>query len=112
MAKITDIKRHGVSGSTYPFEVYKYGDDLDLDLGEVVYLLLKYDKELRKYIIMYVGQTEDLKQRFSGHHKKREFKSHGCNRIGIHQISGETKRLKAEMDIMRKYRPLLNDQPL
>ena len=59
--------------------------------------------------ILYVGETENLKERFDDHHKNDCFSENGANCIDLLIESDEKERLKIEKDIKAKWKPKCND---
>jgi predicted GIY-YIG superfamily endonuclease len=101
MAKIADYTVAGKSGQKYTFEVYAF----DSSWGEVavVYLVTKRTKKPDgggSHAHIYVGQTDNLKERFGSHHKADCFTSHGANCLCVLQESSEERRLAIESDIL------------
>jgi hypothetical protein len=101
MAKIATLTIAGKSGTQYEFEVYP----LDSTWNEVaaVYTVTKRTvskegKGTHDYI--YVGQTENLKERHDNHHKVDCFKRHAANCLCTHQVQSEQRRLAVEADIL------------
>ena len=100
------ILLEGVSGSKWQFEVYP----LSTTWNHVpsVYVVARLTPE-RRYAILYVGQTEDIADRLSNHHKEHCFRRNGWTHILVHQESSERTRRLIEADLIQKYRPACND---
>lgn len=62
------------------------------------------------YTIYYIGKTNDLSTRFSGHHKIDIARRHGANLLLTMVEEDESKRTELEIDLIKKYKPICNDQ--
>ena len=101
MSKIADYTVTGESGKVYTFEVYSY----DASWNEVaaVYLVTKRMQKPDgggSHTHIYVGQTDNLKERFSGHHKEDYFVLSDANALCVLQESSEQHRRRIESDIL------------
>jgi len=90
----------GYFGTSYPFSIYVN----DSYWNEVpgVYFVTKKDS-LNKYMPLYVGITENLKQRFSNHHKLQAFQRQGWTHLGFLYEPDEVKRRAIERDLLLNY---------
>jgi len=109
MAKISDLTLTGKSGKKYDFEVYS----IDTAFNEVaaVYAVTKRYKNSSnefKHTVIYIGQTDNLKERHDNHHKEECFKRNDANCICVHQDSNEKSRLAKEADLIAAYDPPCN----
>lgn len=104
-AKVDEVTLKGASGNTYAFNVYPWGTPFK-QIG-AVYTVLK--KSGTNYTILYIGQTEDLSERFDNHHKQACFDRNGKTHIGVHAEPSETKRFAKETDLVRNYKTSCND---
>ncbi len=57
---------------------------------------------------IYVGETEDLKERMADHHKQSCFESNGYNAISIHRESNHYSRAAVEKDLIDSLNPPCN----
>jgi hypothetical protein len=93
------ITHKGSSGNTYEFNVYT--SDTEWRNGVAcVYYVSKRDSA-GNHTHLYVGETEDLKNRHLDHHKQKCFERGGYNCISILMESNATKRLQIERDLVR-----------
>ena len=91
----------GKSGTKYEFQVFPWGTSFNAVAA--VYLVLK--KQAGKYPVLYVGETEDLKERFENHHKQGCFDRNGKTHVGVLQEGIGTRRLRIEADLVANYNP-------
>lgn len=114
--KTTTIK--GISGKEYQFRLYTFGDfdEIKPVWKPIPALYLFTRRELSNgayyHTYLYLGETGDLSQRFSNHHKERDIMSHGANCIGIYSNvpNDESERIKLENDILLANKFPCNDQ--
>lgn len=101
MAKIGTITLTGKSGKKHTFNIYPY-DTSFKELAAVYYISKRTEKSggggNHKHI--YIGQTENLAERFQNHHKEECFKRNKANCKSILQESSEKKRLEIEADLI------------
>jgi hypothetical protein len=110
MAKLADYPVTGKSGAKYTFEVY-HKDSSWNEVG-AVYLVTKRTIKPDgggEHMHIYVGQTENLKERFANHQKEECFASHGANCVCVSQVSSEQSRLAIEADILAEGKWPCND---
>ncbi len=110
MAKLATMTFTGASETKYEFDVYSR--DINFQKVAAVYFITKRTQESAggyTHIPIYVGQTNDLSERFDDHHKASCFKRHGANCICTYREDDETKRLRIESDLISQYSPLCND---
>ena len=105
MSKETTVTVKGSSQAAYSFDVYPWGTNFKA-LG-AVYLILK-KTPTGTWVIIYIGQTEDLSCRFSDHHKQACFECHGRTHIGVLIESFENKQLAVEADLIASYPTMCN----
>ena len=89
------VNATGRSGKTYTFTEYPIGTEFK-SLG-AVYMFLN------GRATVYVGQTEDLSERFDDHHKADCIRRHGATVICVLVVSGEAERLAIERDLLANY---------
>lgn len=93
--KMSIIVLNGNSGNHYAFT--QYGINSIFPSVGGVYLITKgWDK----YI--YLGQTENLSNRFINHHKKECYDSHGADYIWFLKKEDEEERKFIEKDILER----------
>ncbi len=110
MAKIGTLTLTGASGNKYQFNVYPF--NTEFKAIPVVYYISKRTQKAEgsgSHSKIYIGETNDLSERFDGHHKASCFKRNNANSISIHQEANEAKRLKVERDLIDAYEPPCND---
>lgn len=61
------------------------------------------------YTIFYIGKTENLSTRFSGHHKIDAARRMGATLILSMIEEEESKRSEIEIDLIVRYKPACND---
>lgn len=108
MGKIGTLKLTGALGIKYTFNVYPYGTKFKA-IGAVYYISKRIIKNgTGAHDKIYIGETEDLSERFDNHHKEPCFKMHNANCISIHQETNEEKRLIIEKDLIDARNPPCN----
>lgn len=101
MAKLSDIEIAGKSGTKYSFGVYPYATDWK-EIG-AIYVVTK--RTVRPdgsgtHSFIYVGRTDNLKERHASHHKSHCFEANGANCLCVHVEAAESKRQEIEADIL------------
>ncbi len=94
----------GDSDEEYDFEVDSLGADLDSESG--VYAVTRQEDD--EQVVLYIGQTGDLSDRFKRHHKAECFDEHDADCLCIHRDRRKKSRLKKESDLIKGYRPVCN----
>lgn len=77
----------------------------------VVYVVTKRKKTeggCYSHSVIYVGQTGDLKERFSNHHKEKCFSEKNGDCLCLLGEKDEDKRLSIESEMIEKYTPPCN----
>ena len=98
----------GKSGANYTFTIHS--DECDWNKVPGVYLVLwKAPSPSDMYDPVYVGETENLAVRFSGHHKESCFMSHKWTHLAFMHEGSKEKRLSVEQDILKNYPWPCND---
>jgi hypothetical protein len=101
MAKLADFTVTGKSGEKYKFEVYP--KDSSWNEVAAVYLVTKRTIKpdgVGSHAHIYVGPTDNLKERFASHHKENCFTTREANCGCVLQVSSEQARLAIEADIL------------
>ncbi len=107
MASLGTVMLNGASGAEYTFDVYT-ADTIWLDDIACVYYISNVGNDGRQTSI-YIGETEDLKERISPHHKQSCFHRYRYNAISIYQEGLQSRRLEIESDLVQHYSPPCND---
>jgi predicted GIY-YIG superfamily endonuclease len=109
MQKLSDLTIKGESGEEITFEVYPFNSAWP-EVG-AVYLVTKREKSDsdHTHTIIYIGQTDNLKNRFSEHHKAECFEENDANCVCIHRDAQEKSRLAKEKDLLGARSPDCND---
>jgi len=110
MASLGKITFYGASGKAYVFDIY----DLNSSWNEVpaIYVVTRAHSDADgtiRHAAIYIGQTDNLKQRFSNHHKQSCFNLNRANRLCIIVENSEAARLNAETDLIRGNKTPCND---
>ena len=110
MAKIADATFRGESDS-YSFSVYPA--DTAFKAGEAVYIFTKRQVSSdgkRTHAVLYIGETDSLKERIPDHEKWPCVNRHGANCICVHVDNDDTSRLAMETDLRNANNTPCNDQ--
>ncbi len=95
----------GASGKSYIH--YSYPIDIDFGAKPGNYIFARWTGST--WVPLYIGQTEDLSNRFDNHHKIDLAKRHGATHIHAHaNENGERARLAEETDLVKKWNPACN----
>ena len=110
MARLGTITFTGVSGARYQFDVYPFGASFK-DIGVIYVITNRHPNERGGYSHhrIYIGQTEDLSERFDNHHKYDCFVRENANCICVFGLDSEDRRLDIESDLLDNYSPPCND---
>ena len=60
------------------------------------------------YTAIYVGQTEDLKERLGNHHKQGCFDQHNYNAVSVHRQKSSSRLIEIEADLVEALKPPCN----
>ena len=88
----------GISGVHYTLELYPMNSSWNSVPG--VYVIIRKG-QLERYDTIYIGETKDLKERMSNHHKKFCFKQHRATHLGFLYETSIAKRLYVEKSKVR-----------
>lgn len=106
MADEGTIQWDGRSGRTYKYWIYKIGTTFEKAPGN--YIFAKETKP-NTFRPIYIGETEDLSERFDDHHKMPCIKQEGATHIHVHKnTGGETARQAEEADLVGRWNPICN----
>lgn len=100
----------GDSGTKYAFDVF--GLDSNFNAVAGVYAVTgrrETAKDSYSHTVIYFGQTDDLDDRFSDHHKADCFEDHGANSLCFHADENEQSRLAKEADLIAARNPPCNN---
>lgn len=97
---------YGKSGKAYLFRIFH--KDVEFESGAAVYIFLKKTGE--EYIPLYIGQTQNIGDRFEGHDRKKCAARYGWTHIALHQEISHAARLQKETDLRHKYQTPCNRQ--
>lgn len=112
MAKLGTLTLKGASGKSYDFNVYSSGGDWKEGVACVYYVSKRTKKSdgSGNHTHIYVGETEDLKDRMASHHKQACFDKHNYNAVSVHRKSGgASARQTVEQDLIKALKPPCND---
>ena len=106
MIATATINLTGISGRVYTFEIYPI-DTTIKPVGAVYVFTSARPNANGGHIhnIVYIGQTGNLNERLSYHHKEGCIDRNGANRICIRVTPNESDRLRIEADLIAKYQP-------
>ena len=109
MSKLATMKFKGSSGKSYSFVVYPF--DTSFKQVAAIYVVsrrYKSNNGSHSHDTLYIGQTDNLPERFGGHHKAYCFENHNANAICIHQAGSKQARLNIESDLLENHNPVCN----
>ena len=100
------IRWSGLSGRQYEYRIYPLGANFKAVPGS--YIFAKETSQGRHRPI-YIGETEDLSERFDNHHKMPCIRLQGATHIHVHQNDGGVAaRRMEEDDLVNKWSPSCN----
>ncbi|MBA7471466.1 hypothetical protein ES707_06772 [subsurface metagenome] len=106
MAETPTINWEGKSGGKYLYYIYPIGTTFKEEPGNYIFALQSRPQYWRP---IYIGQTEDLSERFDNHHKMPCIKRNGASHIHVHLNSLQSTRLSEESDLLSNFSPICND---
>ena len=106
MGEIAAVIFNGSSGKEYKFTAYT----VDTAFNEVAAVYIFTKKQNDSYWPLYIGQTDNLKERISNHEKWACVRQNGVNSICVFRDSSESSRLLIERDLLANTNPPCNDQ--
>ena len=106
MAETPTISWEGQSGIKYPYFIYPIGATFKEEAGNYIFAL---ETRPNYWKPIYIGQTENLNERFDNHHKMPCIKRNGATHIHAHLNSRQSIRLSEESDLIAKFSPVCND---
>lgn len=97
----------GKSGKEYKYWIY----DLDATHDAVPANYIFVSKTGTTYYMpIYIGETEDISERFDSHHKMPCIQRNGATHLCTHKSDADKKvRCTEEADLINNYNPTCND---
>ena len=96
----------GQSGRQYVYEIYPIGTKFSAVPGN--YIFAK-ETQPKSFKAVYIGETQDLSERFDNHHKMRCIQRNNATHIHVHGNSqGQVARREEESDLIPKWLPTCN----
>ena len=110
MSELGKLPLTGKSGKAYDFVVYSSDTTFNTGIACVYYVSKRTLKSRNgaTHTAIYVGETEDIKDRLTNHHKQSCFDRNKYNAVSIFKISTQTARSRAEQDLIDGLDPLCN----
>ena len=104
---------YGSSNEIYHFEMCFRESEFENVGG--VYIFSKIEtslggKELIQHVHLYIGKTHSFKERLPGHEKWSDAINLGMNMILLLPKKDKDCRKKIESNLIKKYKPILNEQ--
>ena len=106
MTQNATVNFTGASGKKYSF--IAYATDTAFNEVGAVYIFTK--QENNSYAPLYIGQTDNLKERIPNHEKWPCVRRNGVNSICVLSDSSQSSRLQTESDLLDKRNPPCNAQ--
>ena len=100
------IQWPGKSGVKYDFSIHAINDSFSKE--GAVYIFTK--PQSRAYLPVYIGKTDNMKERFSNHEKWDDIIKLGATKVHIHIDNVEKSRIQKETDLIERWKPELNVQ--
>lgn len=102
-----EIHWPGQSGTKYLYYIHPLNTAFVPKPGNYLYA-----KETRPgyWVPVYIGQTDNLRDRLSNHEKEACARHNGATHIHAHASGGETARLAEEADLIARWQPTCNTQ--
>ena len=109
MTTKTDVKTidwAGQSGRQYRYYIYPIGTTFKAVPGNYIFTR---ETSPGRHRPIYIGETEDLSERFENHHKMPCIRREGATHIHVHQTDGGAAvRRQEEGDLIGKWNPSCN----
>lgn len=109
MATATETKSinwTGISGHEYRYFIYPIGTSFEAVPGSYVFAR---EVSPDRYRPIYIGETENLSERFDSHHKMPCIAREGATHIHVHQNhGGQAARRAEERDLVAHWNPRCN----
>ncbi len=107
------LNLQGESKQSYSFSLFTIETEFKEGYGGVYVFLKgvkKADNTNYNCTPLYIGKTNEFRDRFYDHEKWQEAKKKGFNIIGIYKEGNDSKRLAIEEDLIKSKSPDLNTQ--
>lgn len=106
MTDVPTVIWTGASGKKYTYYVYKLPPNFVAKPGN--YIFAKTNSQ-NQWEAAYIGETENLSERFDNHHAMPCINRNGATHIQAHVTNGgKQARLNEETDLVRNYNPTCN----
>lgn len=101
----------GKSGKKYTFDVCDIDTEWNDGISAIYIVTKRYKNSDKKFshTKIYIGRTEDLKERHSNHHKEDCFVKNNANCICIYQEEDSQKLIDIETDLIQGSNTPCND---
>jgi predicted GIY-YIG superfamily endonuclease len=96
----------GASGKKYQYWIYPIGSSFKKEPGNYIFA----KKTPTSWNPVYIGQTDNLDERLGNHNEEQCAKRNGATHIHAHTTASKAARLAEEADLIRKWKPVCNDQ--
>lgn len=110
MGKVNTLGLKGKSGESYVFDIHPM--DQEFNAVAAVYVIMcryKDSKGAHIHKVIYIGETEDLSERFENYHKADCLTRHKATFICTHPGDDADSRLAKEDDLIKRHNPICND---
>jgi len=97
----------GKSGQEYTYWIYPINSSFKEEGGNYIFAKETVPK---KWIPVYIGQTENLNERLENHEKETCAKRNGATHIHAHINNDKNARLVEEKDLIIRWQPVCNEQ--
>lgn len=104
-AEILTINWPGNSGKQYKYWIYKLSRNFAKEPGNYIFAI---ETEPGLWVPVYIGQTEDLSERFEDHHKAACISRNGATHIHANTNNSKQARLAEESDLVARWNPPCN----
>ena len=112
----TKLTLGGASGKQYIFDLFSFERFSELKdafrARPAVYVFTRRSRSVDGFThdLVYLGKTENLSNRFIGHHKEQCVMAHHANCIGLYGVANNEDLLDIEADILATYDFPCNEQ--
>lgn len=96
----------GQSGEKYKYWIYEISTTFKKAPANYIFAKTTSPETLKA---IYIGEAEDISERFDNHHKMPCIRQNGATDICVHKSSEDKEvRCKEEADLIANYRPVCN----
>ena len=100
----------GKSGTEYKYWLYDLGDTHDAVPANYIFIKETKGTKANYFTPIYIGETEDISERFDSHHKMPCIQRNGATHLCTHKSDADKKvRCAEESDLINNYNPTCND---